>query len=77
MEISHESNTSKNIENISLTSVFFINVIQEAKNEQERQKLAAIQAQLKKEAQKAAETALYAKVEAEEGFYQMLICKVF
>ena len=71
MEISHESNTSKNIENVSLTSVFYINVIQEAKNEQERQKLAAIQAQLKKEAQKASETALYAKVEAEEGFYQM------
>ena len=71
MEISHESNTSKNIENVSLTSVFYINFIQEAKNEQERQKLAAIQAQLKKEALKASETALYAKVEAEEGFYQM------
>ena len=71
MEISHESNTSKNIENVSLTSVFYTNVIQEAKDEQERQKLAAIQAQLKKEAQKAAETALYAKVEAEEGFCQM------
>ena len=70
MEISHESNTSNNIENVSLTSVFYIYVIQEAKNEQERQKLAAIQAQLKKEAQKASETALYAKVEAEEGFYQ-------
>ena len=69
MEISHESNTSKNIKNVSLNSVFYINVIQEAKNEQERQKLAAIQAQLKKEAQKASETALYAKVEAEEGFY--------
>ena len=71
MEIGHESNTSNNIENVSLTSVFYIYVIQEAKNEQERQKLAAIQAQLKKEAQKASETALYAKVEAEEGFYQM------
>ena len=69
MERSHESNTSKNIKNVSLNSVFYINVIQEAKNEQERQKLAAIQAQLKKEAQKASETALYAKVEAEEGFY--------
>ena len=71
MERSHESNTSKKIKNVSLTSVFYINVIQEAKDEQERQKLAAIQAQLKKEAQKAAETALYATVEAEEGFYQM------